>query len=158
MNRRIKELVLLFIVLVFFAIYIKTWVIHSNLDNKILLFIISLSFTGVVALLYVMLDLQNCTNEGYGETQNYFAPSQNCAPVADDTDLPVSDLARMKGGWYMHQGDSEIARKYQELIQTQEGRDLLSTQNCTKGYIGEPLGKFTYVGQTNEKWQNPQCQ
>ena len=160
MNRRSKEVILLLVVLILFAVYIKSWVMHAQIENKALFFIIALSFTGLVAMIYVLLGLSNCdcSSEGYGETQNYYAFSSNCDPVSDDVDNPVSELARMKGGWYLHQGDSSTSKKYRELLETDEGRDLLDSQNCTKGYIGAPLGKFVYNGQTDENWQNPQCQ
>ena len=96
--------------------------------------------------------------EGYGEPVNTFVKYEpDSGVVADDVNNPVSDLSRMKGGVYMFQGDDAISQKYRQMMKTPQGQQQVFEQNCSKGFVGAPLQAFEYTGQTNEKWQNPQC-
>jgi len=70
----------------------------------------------------------------------------------------VSDEAMCKGGEYMWQGDSPIAKRCRELAKTRNGRCAIGKYNCPTGYDGKPQKLFEYTSQSNDQWKNTQCQ
>lgn len=73
------------------------------------------------------------------------------------SDPVVSVEAQCKGGSYMWQGDSVIARKCRALASTKEGQCAIGRYNCPSEFQGKPQKYFEYTAQTNDQWKNEQC-
>ena len=68
---------------------------------------------------------------------------------------PGAKLCR--GGPYMWQGDSEIAKFCRNLASTPEGKAEIDSYECGTGYTGMPGGGFKDTPMSNGCWQNEMC-
>lgn len=68
---------------------------------------------------------------------------------------PGAKLCR--GGPYMWQGDSEIAKYCRSLAATPEGKAEIDSYECGKGYNGMPGNGFKDTPMSNSCWKNEMC-
>jgi hypothetical protein len=142
MNKKTKQ-ELLFFILIFllFFLFVKLGLFWGKKYNNSLSYnniwvITSVLFTCVIVVVFFIAKLNKNEAEGFWD---------------------VSEYAKCRGGSYMHQGDSEQAKKCRELAETPEGRCGIASYNCSKGYNGIPLAPFVYTPLSNDKWQNERC-
>jgi hypothetical protein len=68
---------------------------------------------------------------------------------------PGAKLCR--GGPYMWQGDSEIAKYCRDLATTEEGKTEIDSYECGTGFNGMPGCGFKDTPMSNNCWQNEMC-
>jgi hypothetical protein len=66
----------------------------------------------------------------------------------------VSPAAKCKGGKYMWQGSSPDAVRCREIADSPQGRAMIASYNCPKGFIGLPKTPFQYTALSDDNWQD----
>jgi len=70
----------------------------------------------------------------------------------------VNPASLCRGGPYMWQGDSNTAKLCRELAESKEGRVMISSYNCPKGFVGLPAVPFEYTPLSNDNWEDERTQ
>jgi hypothetical protein len=140
-RRRVRQL--LFFSLVFLLFYLAVQLGHnwaksgvlSPLSQEVLM---GMLYTGVIVGVYYLARLDRCSS-----AENFW---------------DVNPASRCRGGEYMWQGDSEIAKYCKALAKTPEGRVAISSYNCPTGFVGIPMVPYEYTPLSDDNWEDARIQ
>ena len=137
-TRRVLFFVLLYITFYLIAILgIGLPNYYRQIHPDLSLMLIGLVFTGIAVLLFYLSGVNNVQD-------NY-------------RNLEISPGALCRGGPYMWQGDSEMAKMCRNLAKSKEGRCEIAAFNCPNGFDGMPKVPLDYSSDSNSNWDGIPC-
>lgn len=135
-KRTVREIIFFLLIFLLFFITVniqKYWMSHMRSNHQEGVYIaVGAVYTLLIVAVYYLANL-NSTNEGFWQ---------------------VTPAARCRGGPYMWQGDSEMAKTCRKLSETKNGRNEIANYNCPTGFVGIPKRPFVYSPLSDDNWKN----
>ena len=139
-KKTIREVMFFVLLAVLFHVAVQLamfWTRHSKINGDVAYILTGLVYTLVMVALFFISNLNKNCSENFWD---------------------VSPAAQCRGGSYMFQGDSQVAKDCRAMEHTKEGRCAISAYNCPNGFEGIPRIPFEYTPLSNDQWQNERCE
>jgi hypothetical protein len=137
MKRSSRQLIFFTLLFLLFFLSVKTGKLWSKSgkapSEDITYIVIGVAYTCIMLAVYYLAKLDCNSDEGFWD---------------------ISPAAKCKGGKYMWQGSSPEAVRCRELADSPEGRAMIASYNCSKGFIGVPKRTFEYTPLSDDNWQD----
>lgn len=140
MKRSSRQLIFFTLLFLLFFLSVKTgklWTRSEKAPSQdIIYLVIGLCYTCIMIGMY------------------YLAKLDSKVGNSEEPFWDVSPAAKCKGGKYMWQGSSPDAVRCRELAKSPQGRAMIASYNCPKGFNGIPKVPFVYSSLSDDNWQN----
>ena len=121
------------------------------------LFVLGAFFALVITGAMTTINVCDDNVDNYERTSGNYYDYAQLGGKGDSNIMFDNQAALCRGGRYMYQGNSPVAKMCQKLASTQEGQDMINQYNCPRGFIGLPKVNFEYTSNSNSCWQGIKC-